>query len=85
MVGNNFVLSPECKAYTWSFNFCDQYSFDFSLVNTNFNTANTPYSLNPTGAYGRKLANLGVNMGDAPYSEIKHNILQGTISFSMKF
>jgi len=60
------------------------YSFDFSLMNTRYQSGYSPYSMNLTSGYKQRLNGLAVNYGDSPYSETKHSLWQGTVTFSVK-
>lgn len=59
--------------------------FDFSLTHTRQQDGYQPYSMNLTSAYKDRLAGLGVNIGESPYSEIKRSIIQGVLSLTFQF
>ena len=64
----------------------EQYSFDFSLVNTRYRSGNSPYSTQlDANGYGKYLSDKGVDVGNSPYSESKHTLWQGVLTFSLKF
>ncbi len=63
----------------------ERYAFDLSLSNTRYQDGYQPYNMNLTSGYGTRLAGLNVRTGASPYSEIKRNIWQGVITFTVRF
>lgn len=67
-------------------------TFDLSFVNTTFQSGGSPYDTNwdfgTANTYGTYLNSMGISqqtVGNAPYRETKHNIIQATLTYTKKF